>query len=365
MRSCFSKEIIMNKNVNKINVIMLGPDIDVKGGISFVIKEYLRAGLGNKVNLVFIPTHKDGSAIRKIGVFIRAFFEFIVCLFQAHKPIVHLHISQKGSFFRKLAIFIIAKMFHKKTLIHIHGSQFNEFMNKNRINKSLTKFMFEKTDKIIVLSAFWKDIAMKVSVNKNVSIIYNPVAPAERNKKESTELVVLFLGRLGRRKGIYDLLDCITLNKSYFDEKKIRFILGGDGDVDDVGRFVKEKGLESIVTVPGWISGEQKEKYLKTSDIFILPSYNEQMPMSILEGMAYGYPIIATVVGGIPEMVKHGENGFLFKSGDIEEMTKYLKLLCENKDMRERMGQRSREIVLERFDSKVIVEELINVYEKV
>ena len=85
--------------------------------------------------------------------------------------------------------------------------------------------------------------------------------------------------------------------------------------------------------------------------------------MSILEGMGYGYPIIATQIAGIPEMVTNGENGFLFNPGDVRTMTDILIRLCHDSKLRQQMGQKSRQIIRDKFESKIIIEQLVNIYE--
>jgi glycosyltransferase involved in cell wall biosynthesis len=350
--------------MDKIKVIMLSPDLDVKGGISFVVQEYLKGGLKDKVDLHFIPTHKDGSNLKKIGVFINAVGRFVILAPGMKNTIVHFHTSQNGSFFRKFILFCMAKVMGAKTLVHIHGSQFAEFMTKNAFFRSLVQFYFARADGILVLSKEWVERLSNFTNNKNIHLIYNPVSISNaRNMNSDGRLNILFMGRLGKRKGVYDILDCIFKNKDYFRVKQAKFILAGDGEIEQVRRFVIDKNLTDLIEVPGWILSEQKEKYLRTSDILILPSYNEQMPMSILEAMGYGYPIIATNIAGIPDMVKHEENGFLFEPGDIDAMTQFLKNLCEDAALREKMGKKSQEVVKEKFENTKIVNQLKFIYE--
>ena len=214
-----------------------------------------------------------------------------------------------------------------------------------------------------MMSNLWLQRLSTFTSNKNVLLVYNPISLSGREQSNNGKLNILFLGRLGKRKGVYDLLECVNQNKEYFQSKKARFILAGDGEVEKTRQFVADHELTDLVEVPGWILSEQKEKYLKTSDILILPSYNEQMPMSILEGMGYGYPILATNIASIPEMVKHGENGYLFEPGDIRAMTLFIQNLCEDVSLREKMGRRSQELVKEKFESTKIVDQLVSIYE--
>ncbi len=349
--------------MKKVKVVMLSPDLDVKGGISFVVQEYLKGGLKDQVELHFIPTHKDGSLLKKIGVFIGAAGRFVALAPVMKNTIVHFHTSQNGSFFRKFILFCIAKIMGAKTIVHIHGSQFDAFMTKNALFRTLTGFYFDSADRILVMSGKWIERIAQFTKNKNISLIYNPVSLyGVRGLNRHEGVNILFMGRLGKRKGIYDLLECIDKNKDYFQNQNARFILAGDGDVEPVRQFVDDNNLKNLIEVPGWIASEQKEQYLKTSDILILPSYNEQMPMSILEAMGYGYPIVATNIAGIPEMVAHGENGFLFEPGHIDDMAQYLKKLCADADLREKMGRKSLECVKEKFESTKIVRQLVAIY---
>lgn len=350
---------------------MMGSALSVQGGVSEVEREYLKAGLDHKVNLHLIASHIEGSKLQKLVEFIKAIKTYL--LLPKHdndideQTIVHLHLSQGASFFRKLILMSLAKAKQQKVILHLHGSDFEEFMHKNKLYHFLTKLVFDKADHIIVLSTRWERILRDFSDNKNITTLYNPASKINNiNIFHATEKIkVLFLGRLGQRKGVYDLLDVIKKNKTYFESRNVSFILAGDGEIGKVTRFVKEHELQSLVVIPGWISGEEKTKYLKNSHILILPSYNEQMPMSILEAMSYGYPILATDIAGIPEMIDQGVNGYLFSPGDLDKLEKYLKILCEDEPLRGAMGLNSIQIIANKFESNLITDQLVKIYDAV
>lgn len=108
---------------------------------------------------------------------------------------------------------------------------------------------------------------------------------------------------MGKRKGIYDLLDVLSEHREEF-LNKLEFLFGGDGDVEQVQAIIKEQNLNNIAKYQGWVSGIKKERLLNQADAYILPSYNEGLPISVLEAMSYSLPIISTTVGGIPEILK-------------------------------------------------------------
>ena len=114
------------------------------------------------------------------------------------------------------------------------------------------------------------------------------------------------------------MIDIIQKNKSELAGKAI-FRVGGNGETEKLQQRIKEYGLDNIVKFEGWVSGEKKQGLLRNTDVYILPSYNEGLPISILEAMSYSKPILSTTVGGIPEIVDAG-NGILIEAGNKEQL---------------------------------------------
>lgn len=347
-----------------IRVIMFGPDLDVMGGISYVVREYIKAGIQNRVDFKFIPTTKDLPKSKKILFFIGALTITLKMLQKRQDYICHLHVSQDGSFYRKLIIFLLSKMFNIRVIAHIHGSQFENFMTSTIINRWLSKIMFAKADKVIVLSESWHSLVKKFESKTKAVKLFNPIGEMKVcGKKKSGVIRVLFLGRLSKRKGTYDLLRVVKKGKEYFTKENVSFIIAGDGDVVSVRDFVNRHGLNQLIDVPGWVSGDEKIRQLMSADIYLLPSYNEQMPMSILEAMSCELPIISTFVAGIPEMIEDGKNGILRKPGDKKGLFDALVELIEDEEKRTLMGKKSLKIIKEKFDSDVIINQLLSIYD--
>lgn len=344
---------------------MFAGDFELNGGISFVILEYLKAGLHKKLDLFLIPTSRGRSKVAKIFFFPAALVHTIRTITVKNIDICHLHVSQDGSFYRKLFVFWIAKILRCKVILQIHGSKFEKFMTRDILNRLLTKSMFNRSDSVIVLSERFKSKLSEFATKARVVKLYNPapmLSGSIGGQKPTEGLNVLFLGQLSRRKGVYDLLSCILDQREYFLQQKVRFILAGDGDVAEVRSFVDRNGLEQLLEIPGWISGKTKHRYLSEADIYVLPSYNEQMPMSILEAMAYGIPVISTFVAGIPELIETGKNGILVHAGDREGLSSALQELISSDEKRTRMGRETRKKVLAEFDPEYIVQQLVSIY---
>ena len=346
-----------------LKILMIGPGRKSQGGMATVINNYYDAGLDKKVNIKFISTMEEGSKLKKIFVLLKALLIYILTF---NFDILHVHMSSRTSFYRKSIFINISKFFGKNVIIHMHGSEFKEFYD-NECNESKQKYIrhiFSKVDKVIALSEEWADYLKKICDEEKIQVIYNSVTvPPKELSKNYQKNIILFLGRLGKRKGIYDLIDIIPdLIK---EDKKIIFNILGDGEIDDVRNLCIKRGLSNNVKVFGWLIGEEKEKLMRESTIFTLPSYNEGMPMSILEGMSYGLPIVSTNVGGISKQVINYENGFLISAGDKQMLKDSLIKLIKSESLKKRMGDKSFEIVNQKFNINNVMTELLELYENI
>lgn len=216
----------------------------------------------------------------------------------------------------------------------MHAGRFAVFYQQHRY---AVRKVVNKSDVIIALSEYWKEYFKNEFPTKRVEIIKNVISAPRVHKQQTGYFTLLFLGLLGKNKGIYDLLECIRDHKVEF-QGKLKLYIGGNGEIEHVKQLIKEYAIADITIFEGWVSGDKKIELLNKSDAYILPSYKEGLPISILEAMSYGMPIISTPVGGIPEIVSNGENGYLVKPGNKEDIYKAIISLLNDSDLRNRMG---------------------------
>lgn len=344
---------------------MFGPDLNVKGGISSVIKQYISEGIEKEISLIFIPTTVDGSPLVKIIFFMGSIGKSLLYLLKYKPDICHIHVSQRGSFYRKCIIALLCKIYGRVIIPHIHGSQFADFITKNSINRFLARFLLRQSKVVIVLHNEFKQFIQGFDSKVKTEVLYNPIeVPSATDTSSRDNLNILFLGRLSDRKGTFDLLEVINQERDFFTHSKALFSFCGDGELDRANDFVDNHDLHEVVRIIGWIDGTEKTEYLSSSAIYILPSYNEQMPMSILEAMSHKLPVISTHVAGIPEMVIDQHNGILVKPGDTQALSMALTDLINDKDKRIQMGNNGFNLVLKTFQSKIIVKGLVELYRR-
>ena len=304
------------------------------------------AAFGNVYSTFYQPfnhvtTTVTNGQVKKLLVLCKAILQFLYwMLFHPEIKIVHVQGSVGASFWRKAIFIYIAKFFHKKVVWHMHAGRFAVFYQQHRY---AVRKVVDKSDVIIALSEYWKEYFKKEFPAKRVEIIKNVISAPKAHKQQTRYFTRLFLGLLGKNKGIYDLLECIWDHKVEF-QGKLKLYIGGNGEIEHVKQLIKEYGIADIVIFEGWVSGDKKIELLNKSDAYILPSYKEGLPISILEAMSYGHPIISTPVGGIPEVVETGRNGILVTPGNEKEIFDAMNYYVENQDKIISEGEVSKEV---------------------
>lgn len=328
-----------------------------KGGIAVVLNSYSR--IFPYFNIVANSNGKN-SFVNGLQLLYSIVITFFKLLFCKSIKIVHIHTASYNSFRRSAFFISLAKTFKKKVIIHIHGGGFKEYYEKKQV---FVKKYLRKCDIIIALTEYWKAFFQSIGF-VNTVIIENIIdfPTIVENKKNDSKLHIIYLGLITKQKGIYDLLETIKDHKTDFCEKIVLHI-GGNGEIETLKKYITQYNLTEIVKFEGWVSGEKKNLLLNKADIFILPSYTEGLPISILEAMSYSLPIISTSIGGIPEIVQNEENGFLIQPGDMEALYNAIIKLSASKEIREKMGKISYQKVQSYFPDKVS-EKLETIYNK-
>lgn len=363
-----NETIINNRKGLFKNVIFIGPQYkNSRGGIGAVLATYAE----NIKEFKFIASYNSLYSLPKnIFFFIKAIMLLVKKLMSDKDiKIVHLHGNLKGSFYRMYVFFLVSKyLFNKKVIYHYHaGERFKVFYDEaNSIIKYFLSHLLRKTDVFICLTnKFYLFFNENYIVNR-IKVLHNPVSlpkfiDAETSK--SPILKLLFLGRIVEPKGIFDLVNVMINHRDEF-KNRVTLYIGGSDDEMILSKLIRENNVEGYVEFLGWVNGRDKEKLLATSDVFVLPSYREGMPVSILEAMSYGKAILSTSVGGIPEIVQNNRNGLLFNPGDVNQLKQCIQQLIENRPMVSQMGLVSREKV-NNFLSPTVIKKLEEIYQNI
>lgn len=317
-------------NSNHIsNTLIIGPSSKRKGGIAAVIKMYQKY-IGADY---FFSTDFQSTLLTFLFFPIKLFF-LVIKLFNNKKiQLVHIHGSSEGSFYRKYIIFLIVKAYNKKIIYHLHSGRFEKFYyNSNSFIKRRIRKVINEVDCVIILSLPQKKFIQIEFEPKKVEILGNIITPVKQPRPklntENNKIKFLFLGKIFKQKGIYELLDCIVEDYEFFSSKS-EFYIAGSGDEKKMKTY-KNLDTKKLINFIGWVDEKQKKVLLDKVDILILPSYSEGLPVSIIEAMSHGCAVIATKVGGIPQLLKNDINGKLIKPKSKESIKNAILFYIEN-----------------------------------
>lgn len=332
------------------------------GGISSVIQywsEYFE-------RLQYYPTYKLSNIGVRAFWFATSYLRMIVKMCVDPKVrIVHLHSAADGSFWRKAQLIKLSKLFNKKTILHIHASRFKDFYNESIANKKRwIESVLHKTDILVVLSESWKEWFVGIGIQEEKIVVLHNITSyptiIQENQSKDNKIHFLFMGEIGQRKGVFDILRGLVKYRNELKDK-LELRIGGNRNEEQLIQFIKDNNLGDLVKFEGWVSGEKKIRLLNWADVYILPSFNEGLPISILEAMSYGCPIISTPVGGIPEVVS--SNGILVTPGNEEEIYAAMKRYVNNPELIQIEGKESFKKV-ESYLPDRVMEDLKNIYER-
>lgn len=341
---------MINKQISKQILTISTYHKDRNGGIATIVNSLSKY----YEDFNYIASTRSNNIFIMFGYFLNSIIKLIFYILFRKIQIVHIHGASNGSFLRKMILIYISAFFKIKIIYHIHGGGFQDFYQKynkfNIIDKTL-----QKVDLLLVLSETWKSYFSKIINPHKIFIMNNFIEPPHTYNLVSKDSVeFLFLGHILEEKGIFDLMDIIISNKDELKKSKFELIIGGSGNTNKLLDIIESEELSCLVQFKGWVSGEEKEKLLANCDVYILPSYKEGLPISILEAMSYGKPIISTIVGGIPEIITSGYNGILVVPGDKDAISNAIKFMLNSPIIRKNMGEKNLKIIKDYYPNSVI-----------
>ncbi|MEM1687431.1 MAG: glycosyltransferase family 4 protein [Thermosphaera sp.] len=205
-----------------------------------------------------------------------------------------------------------------------------------------------------------------------IKVIYNAVDTefwrnergCDLKSKIGFENIVLYVGRLLALKGVYDLVKVIP--RVLRENKETIFIFRGTGERRQIELMLRKLGIpEKNYMFVGYLPRHELIKLYSASTVLTLPSYGENLPMTLLEAMSCSLPVIASNVGGIPEVVQHMVNGVLIAPGDLNALSNSIITLLQDKNLREKLARNARKTIEEGFSWNRVIPQIVQTYQEV
>lgn len=355
-----------------MKIIITSPSLDPKQNVSgissvtqFIIQAnkdigYIHFELGKKDN--------ERGGIFRISSIFKCMFLWWKILTRYSQAIIHYNFPlSKASILRDPLFIGIAKIRKRKMVIHLHGGNYLTAPHIPFYLNVLLKKVFALPVPFIVLSELEKKIIQERFNCADINVLPNCVdlkdaEDFEREPNMHNTLTIGYLGRIAETKGMDYLLDaCIQMKK-----KGIPFFLkiAGKEEVKDkyIPTFQKELGNHFIYE--GVVLGETKNKFLKSLDVFILPSFFEGLPMSLIECMSFGVVPITTRVGSIGEIINEGDNGLFINIKDSQSIIQQFNRLERDRMLLSKISDHSKEYIIRTFNPRIYVDKLNKIYAK-
>lgn len=315
-----------------------------KGGIDRLmdaVRENLNGGLAGTWAVSFGATRGQG-ALWASPFYLGTFLARLAILRALNRPdLLHINLSSHGSTRRKVLVGRAAHALGIPYVVHLHGSRFRTFFDTASPSlQAAARQLLSRARRVIVLGRVWRDFIAdrvpeardRIVILPNATAAIAPTAP----RPDAEGPVLLFLGRVGARKGVPELVEALDRISGI---EGWRAVIAGDGDVAETRERIAALGLAARVTVPGWVGPEEARALLASSDILVLPSFDENLPMSVIEGMSAGLAVVATPVGAVEDVLRDGETGLLVPPGDAAALAEALRALVQDPQLRKKLGE--------------------------
>ncbi|HRB72286.1 MAG TPA: glycosyltransferase family 4 protein [Flavobacterium sp.] len=325
------------------------------GGQMFACKTIVNSELSNFVDWNLIDTTADSNILasnyKRIKKAVLRLIQFTYNLIFYKHDYVLIFVADGWSFWEKGLMSVMAKWLTNSKVVLAPRSGFiiNDLQKENRLS-GFIRYVFNKVDMVICQSESWKDLFEKTIARKDDAkfiiieniIDFDNYKDVEINKRGDEEtVIVLFMAWVSKEKGIYELLAAAKKLKE--ENTKFKLLIGGLGkDYEKAVAIVEDSGLSDCVEFKGWVLGEHKIEILNQSDIFVLPTYFDGYPNSLMEAMASGKACVATKVGSIPDMINNYKTGILIDKQNEQQLYESIKVLVEDQKLRLELGANAR-----------------------
>jgi glycosyltransferase involved in cell wall biosynthesis len=266
-----------------------------------IIDTVERSGI-DRLQITRLVTRGPGSLATAPAIFAAALAQLWMAKRRGEVDVLHINVAAGGSAIRKAILARFAQSLGVPYVVHLHGSRFHQFWRvASPSARKLVDRMFAESSATVVLGSFWAKLVTEhvPAVRHKIVVLPNATAPMRllREPADDGRVRISFLGEVGARKGTPQLVEALG---KLSDRHDWTATIAGNGNVEETIAAARRLGIGDRVTVPGWLDGAETANVLRKTDIFVLPSFAENLPMSILEAFAVGAAVVATRSGLCP-----------------------------------------------------------------
>lgn len=354
-------------------VLIVSHYLDSPGGVANFVAMLIK-NFSDEINCEHFPIGPEidkKTKIRRVRCSIFDNVKLFLKCYRFRYDCVHLNpsLNTKSLLRDGLFMLILSILRYKHVVVFFHGweKKTEKRIRKSYILKLLFSSIFGKAALILVLADNFRHSLCQMGVAtghvRTVTTMFDPdifgvICPKEGGEGKT----LLFMSRFVKEKGVYELLKAFQLVSSSF--KDARLILAGDGpERENIKNWIDSQGLSDCVQVPGYVRGKTKGEMLKSANMFVFPTYyGEGCPVSLLEAMAAGLPVITTPVGGIPDIVTNGLNGILLDQVTPQAIATAIKHLFQDESLSSQMGNNNQVQAWNNYEASIVTRKIESFY---
>jgi glycosyltransferase involved in cell wall biosynthesis len=329
----------------RLQVLVAGPSSRTQGGMASV-QLLLERWVPDDIDLHVFATFAEGGVGARLRATLLGVGGAVWRLLTGRVDVVHVNLSKKASVLRKGVILTVGRLRGAATVVHAHAGLFLDwFDGLPRPAQAVVRRLLV-ADRVIVLNETVREgYARRIGVpHDRMVMMTNPVEwPSSVPERDGDgPVLAAFLGALREKKGVFDLVSALALLPAEHRER-LHLVAAGHEDPVALRLAIHRAGVDEVVEVSQYLDPDARDALLARAQILLLPSHAEGLPMSVLEAMAWGLVPVVTPVGGLPALIRDGENGVLVPVADPEALATALGKLLVDDAARRTIGARARE----------------------
>jgi glycosyltransferase involved in cell wall biosynthesis len=338
-----------------------------RGGIDR-LTDLAVAGIHERVEFGVDPlrlvTRGQRGLCRASIIFVRALARIWLAARRGQVDLIHINLASGGSAYRKMMLAALARRAGIPYVVHLHSGRFDQFWRaaSPKLAGAIDR-LFANSRAVIVLGEYWARVVCRRVPEARHKTIVLPNAtlpsPCEREPARDGRVRITFLGKIGPNKGTRQLIEALA---TLVDRSDWTAMICGNGAVEDARNLANRLGIADRTFFPGWLDAQATAAQLRRTDVFVLPSFSEGLPMAILEAFAWGIAVVATPVGSIPEVIEHERNGLIVPVGDVSALAQAIRRLVQDANLRRTLGETARRDHAARFDINAYVPRLVGIW---
>lgn len=308
-----------------------------------------------KTGIRFIKTTKQQNKVLKFF----AILLFLPLNFRKY-DVIHVQAHSHYNLVSYAIAVFWAKMLRKKIIVMYYGGGAKEFFTKYPI---IIRFLFNLADQLVVAGNYVKDAFDNLNIKTTIIPHILSLESWMCRHRVSKPNHLLWVRHLRPEYNPMMLIEVFRKLKLIYPNLRLS-IVGTGNQENPLKKFIDQHNIGGVVFY-GRVSEQKLRELYNTADVFLNTTNVDNQPVTLLEAMASGCPIVSTNPGGIPDIVFHGENGLLTQPDDVDGMVENLKLLFENEDLSLKLSTNGRLFVSETFGSQNIIKQWADVYAKI